>query len=156
MSAPENYQPPTPEDGFPARLRQVVSSYGSTNALASHIERSEGAIRKWLRGQSEPGVSDLRAICIATNTSVEWLVMGRGERKLNKERSEDESGGGGSLDPGLMEDVIETVGLDTNLEGVALTPKKCSALLTLVYNASCAKGFINRNSVQAALVLARG
>jgi hypothetical protein len=155
MSAPENYQPPTPEDGFPARLRQVVSSYGSTNALASHIERSEGAIRKWLRGQSEPGVSDLRAICLATNTSVEWLVMGRGDRKIIKERSDDPTGGG-SVNPNLMEDVIETVGLDANLEGVSLTPKKCSALLTLVYNASCATGLINRNSVQAALVLARG
>ena len=157
MPADENYQPPTPEEGFALRLRQVVSSYGSTNALASHIERSEGAIRKWLRGQSEPGVSDLRAICIATNTSVEWLVMGRGERKLNKERSEDPSSGGlPPVNPTLMEDVIETVGLDTNLKGVALTAKKCSALLTVVYNASCATRFVNRDFVEAALVLAQG
>jgi hypothetical protein len=159
MSADDNYQPPTPEDGFPLRLRQVVSSYGSTNALASHIERSEGAIRKWLRGQSEPGVSDLRAICLATNTSVEWLVMGRGDRKP-KERIDDPSGSDpkplGAVNPGLMEDVIESVGLDTKFEGVALTSKKCSALLTLVYNASCATRLINRDAVDSALVLARG
>ena len=37
------------------------------------------AIRKWLRGQSEPAVSDLRAICEVTQTNVEWLVMGRGD-----------------------------------------------------------------------------
>ncbi|HEU4624398.1 MAG TPA: helix-turn-helix transcriptional regulator [Steroidobacteraceae bacterium] len=161
MSADEKYlPPPTNEDGFPARLRQVVSSYGSTNALATHIERSEGAIRKWLRGQSEPGVSDLRAICLATNTSVEWLVMGRGERKP-RDRIDDPAGGGGSgplskVNPGLMEDVIETVGLDTKLEGIALTPGKCSALLSLVYNASCATRHIDQDSVRAALVLARG
>src|SRR5690348_481128 len=69
-----------PPDGFPARLRQVIDSYGNTSSLAREIERSEGALRKWLRGLSEPNVSDLRAICEVTHTSVEWLVMGRGER----------------------------------------------------------------------------
>ncbi len=39
-------------DGFPARLRQVINSYGSTSSLARTIERSEGALRKWLRGLS--------------------------------------------------------------------------------------------------------
>jgi transcriptional regulator with XRE-family HTH domain len=68
-------------DGFPARLRYVVNSYGSANALAGAIERSEGALRKWLRGKSEPTVSDLRAICEATHTSIEWLVTGRGDPK---------------------------------------------------------------------------
>jgi transcriptional regulator with XRE-family HTH domain len=67
---------PPPPDGFPGRLRQVLDSYGSTSSLARAIDRSEGAVRKWLRGQSEPNVSDLRAICEATATSVEWLVMG--------------------------------------------------------------------------------
>jgi len=68
-------------DGFPARLRYVVDSYGSANALAGAIQRSEGALRKWLRGTSEPTVSDVRAICEATNTNVEWLVTGRGDPK---------------------------------------------------------------------------
>jgi len=103
-------------------------------------------------------VSDLRAICLVTNTSVEWLVMGRGERKP-KERVDDTSGGGPGplpkVNPGLMEDVIETVGLDTKIEGVPLTPGKCSALLTLVYNASCATRHIDHEAAQAALRLAR-
>jgi len=86
--------------------------------------------------------------------------MGRGERKP-KERIDDDSGSGGPkslppMNPGLMEDVIESVGIDTKIEGVALTPKKCSALLTLVYNASCATRLINRDSVESALILARG
>src|SRR4029079_9780130 len=72
-----------PPDGFPARLRQVIDSYGNTSSLAREIERSEGALRKWLRGLSEPNVSDLRAICEVTHTSVEWLVMGRGQRQAS-------------------------------------------------------------------------
>jgi transcriptional regulator with XRE-family HTH domain len=67
-------------DGFAARLRQVVDAHGSTSSFARALGRSEGALRKWLRGQSEPNVSDLRALCEMTDTSVEWLVTGRGSR----------------------------------------------------------------------------
>src|ERR1700754_397169 len=104
--------PSAEQDGFPARLRQVLSSYGSTSALARSIQRSEGAIRKWLRGQSEPAVSDLRAICEATHTNVEWLVMGKAEQRgmviLDPHGS---PGSGGDeplakLDYKLMEDVV--------------------------------------------------
>jgi transcriptional regulator with XRE-family HTH domain len=68
-------------DGFAARLRYVVDSYGSANALAVAIQRSEGALRKWLRGKSEPTVSDLWAICEAIKTDIAWLVTGRGDPK---------------------------------------------------------------------------
>ena len=40
--------------GFSMRLRQVIDTYGSANSIAKVIERSEGAVRKWLRGESEP------------------------------------------------------------------------------------------------------
>lgn len=68
------------QDGFAARLRQVVQAYGSTTAMARDLNRSEGAIRKWLRGRSEPNVTDLRRICEISGTNVEWLVVGRGAR----------------------------------------------------------------------------
>src|SRR5688572_7025160 len=67
-------------DGFAARLRQIVAAHGSTSMLARSLGRSDGALRKWLRGESEPNVSDLRALCELTGTMVEWLVTGRGSR----------------------------------------------------------------------------
>lgn len=136
-----NYPLPSEPDGFPARLRQVIDSYGSTNAIARVINRSEGAVRKWLRGQSEPNVSDLRAICDATGTSVEWLVMGRGDRQ----------GIGGVREPHtpygeeqalpplnykLMDDVVASVRLEPRIAGTPVTPEKCSSILTTVYNMS--------------------
>ncbi len=51
--------------GFAARLREVIDAYGSASGLAKAIERSEGAVRKWLRGESEPNVTDLRAVFAA-------------------------------------------------------------------------------------------
>ena len=67
--------------GFAVRLRQVIDAYGSANSMAKAIERSEGAVRKWLRGESEPNVTDLRTLCEQTHTSIEWLVTGRGRRE---------------------------------------------------------------------------
>jgi transcriptional regulator with XRE-family HTH domain len=54
----------------------VIESYGSVTSLASAIDRSEGAIRKWLRAQAEPNATDLRLISTATGISVEWLIFG--------------------------------------------------------------------------------
>src|SRR5580704_18753897 len=67
--------------GFALRLRQVIDAYGSANSIAKAIERSEGAVRKWLRGESEPNVTDMRTLCEQTQTSIEWLVTGRGRRE---------------------------------------------------------------------------
>lgn len=64
--------------GFPARLRERLGRFGSAQALALAIQRSESAVRKWLRGRSEPSVTDLRAICEVTQTRIDWLVTGRG------------------------------------------------------------------------------
>lgn len=66
--------------GFAARLREVIDAYGSASGLAKAIDRSEGAVRKWLRGESEPNVTDLRSVCEETGTSIEWLVTGNGVR----------------------------------------------------------------------------
>lgn len=128
-------------DGFPARLRQVIDSYGSTSALARHIDRSEGAVRKWLRGQSEPSVSDLRAICTISDTSVEWLVMGIGDPKGSAIRDTPSSTSGSDeplppLNYKLMDDVVLTIKLESKVAGSAVTPEKCSSIITTVYNMS--------------------
>jgi transcriptional regulator with XRE-family HTH domain len=67
--------------GFAARLREVIDAHGSASGLAKAIDRSEGAVRKWLRGESEPNVTDLRCLCQQTATSIEWLVTGNGVRE---------------------------------------------------------------------------
>ena len=132
-----------PPDGFPARLRQVIDSYGNTSALAREIERSEGALRKWLRGLSEPNVSDLRTICEVTHTSVEWLVMGRGERREN---FGDSGSGIGEIPANpelpplnykLMDDVVRSIRHESPiLLGNEVQPEKQSSVLTTVYNMS--------------------
>jgi len=71
--------------GFAARLRDVIDAYGSASGLAKAIDRSEGAVRKWLRGESEPNVTDLRCVCETTGTRIEWLATGHGPRESQAE-----------------------------------------------------------------------
>jgi len=151
---------PAEPDGFPARLRQVLASYGSTSALARSIERSEGAVRKWLRGQSEPGVSDLRAICEATHTNVEWLVMGKGEQRGLIQRDNEGSAGSddgtplAKLDYKLMEDVVLTIRLEPRIMAAAISPQKCSDLITTVYNISRTRRRVDTEEAERIAALA--
>ena len=97
-------------------------------------------MRKWLRGLSEPNVSDLRAICEVTHTSVEWLVMGRGERA----ESFGDSGPGvaesrelAPLSYKLMDDVVRSIRHESPiLLGNEVQPEKQSTVITAVYNMS--------------------
>jgi transcriptional regulator with XRE-family HTH domain len=54
----------------------VVEPYGSVTSIAAAIGRSEGAVRKWLRGHAEPNATDLRLLSIATGASLDWLIFG--------------------------------------------------------------------------------
>ena len=137
---------PTVPDGFAGRLRQVLDSYGSTSSLARAIDRSEGAVRKWLRGQSEPNVSDLRAICKETHTDVEWLVMGppippaEGEPGFGVEEQRKAYGAAPelpALNYKLMDDVVRCIREESPvLLGSEVVAEKQSSVLTTVYNMS--------------------
>jgi transposase-like protein len=123
--------------GFAARLRQLVDAYGSANSIAKAIDRSEGAVRKWLRAESEPNVTDVRALCEHTQTSVEWLVTGRGPRDLVRAHeasaSADENAAG-KLDHILLEAILEAVEVEIRRAGSELPPPKRSMLVVALYD----------------------
>ena len=86
------------ENSFAARLNEVIGVHGGASGLAKAIERSDGC-RNWLRGGSEPNVTDLRAVCDQTGTSIEWLVTGQGYREAQAQEmnsGDPRASGGGS------------------------------------------------------------
>jgi transcriptional regulator with XRE-family HTH domain len=116
--------------GFASRLRSVIDSHGGTSALARIIARSEGAVRKWLRAESEPNVTDLRAICDATATSVAWLVSGDGERTPSTVHARRAAA---LADDVLLETLLEQVDAELVKGHLQLASTQRSALIVTLY-----------------------
>jgi transcriptional regulator with XRE-family HTH domain len=127
--------------GFASRLRQVIDAYGSANSIAKAIERSEGAVRKWLRGESEPNVTDLRTLCEQTQTSIEWLVTGRGRRESqhtnlleNAATDYENPPSVVSLNYALLEAIMDAIEVEVRTENLDLPSSKRSMLVTTLYD----------------------
>ena len=127
----QNRAPAREPDGFAARLRCVIDAHGGTSALARVIARSEGAVRKWLRAESEPNVTDLRAICEATATSIAWLVCGSGERALLASALPAPAGVAGEC--ALLETLLERADAELAKAHLVLAPTQRSALVVTLY-----------------------
>lgn len=60
---------------FALRLKSIIDN-DSMNHFAKKCQLSESAIRKYLRGDSEPTLQNLLAMAKAGNVSVAWLASG--------------------------------------------------------------------------------
>ena len=151
--------------GFAARLRQVLKGHGSASGLAKAISRSEGAVRKWLRGESEPNVTDLRTLCEVTQTRLEWLVTGEGTRQMeagsDAESTVRESpppyrhAPHGTLDLPLLEGVMAAADEQLRATGLELSPAKRSALIAAAYDLARERGSVEAEAVARLVRLAR-
>ncbi|HVW67991.1 MAG TPA: helix-turn-helix transcriptional regulator [Steroidobacteraceae bacterium] len=145
--------------GFAARLREVVDAYGSASGLAKAIDRSEGAVRKWLRGESEPNVTDLRTVCEKTGTRIEWLVAGQGPRQAQSavHDTEPHAYPGGlheSIDIPLLEAILSAVREELRSTGVELSPPKESMLVVTLYDLCRERREVDREAVARLVKLA--
>jgi transcriptional regulator with XRE-family HTH domain len=143
----------------------VLKAHGSASSLAKAIARSEGAVRKWLRGESEPNVTDLRALCEVTQIRIEWLVTGEGPRQS---QPESETGSPvretpppyrhsshGALDLPLLEAVLAAADAQLRAAGLELSPAKRSALIAAAYDLARGRNAVDADAVARLVRLAR-
>lgn len=110
----------------------MSDAHGGASALARVIARSEGAVRKWLRAESEPNVTDLRAICEATDTSIAWLVCGSGERGAVAPGA-DAPRNAAPAECALLEALLERVDAELAKAHLVLASTQRSALIVTLY-----------------------
>ena len=145
--------------GFAARLREVIDAYGSASGLAKAIERSEGAVRKWLRGESEPNVTDLRSVCEQTGTSIEWLVTGRGQRQVLAAGVRDvsepyQNPPHEQVNTEMLEAILLAVQEELRNVGLELPLLKQSMLVTTLYELCHERKEVDREAVARLVKLA--
>jgi phage repressor protein C with HTH and peptisase S24 domain len=71
-------------EDFKARLHLVINGE-SINAFAKKCGVAESLLRKYLSGQSAPGMAKLIAIAKAANVRIEWLATGEGPMKSERQ-----------------------------------------------------------------------
>lgn len=145
--------------GFPARLRERLERFGGVSAVALAIGRSESAVRKWLRGQSEPNVTDLRALCEMTQTRVEWLVSGGGTPEETAVLRDPAPAYGEAnetpLDLALLETVVGAVEAQLREIGAALPALKHATLIAACYDLARDGGALDTQVIARLVRLAR-
>ena len=67
-------------ESFSDRLTQAIGGR-SVRSFAAACNLSDGVVRQYLSGKSEPGLTALLNIARTASISVEWLATGKGEMK---------------------------------------------------------------------------
>lgn len=69
------------------RLKVVVKEHGGQLALAGLIGVDQGFISKVINKKQDVSYYLIRKLCFLLKYSPEWLILGTGEKKINKPES---------------------------------------------------------------------
>ena len=72
------------DDGLIKRLKVIVKDHGGQLALANEIGVDQGFISKVINKKQEVSYYLIRKLCFQLKYSPEWIIIGTGEKKLNK------------------------------------------------------------------------
>jgi transcriptional regulator with XRE-family HTH domain len=75
------------DDGLIRRLKIIVKEHGGQLGLAKAIEVDQGFISKVINKKQEVSYYLIRKLCFQLKYSPEWLILGHGDRKINKAES---------------------------------------------------------------------
>ena len=72
------------DDAIVKRLKVIVKEHGGQLALANAIGVDQGFISKVINKKQEVSYYLIRKLCFQLKYSPEWLIIGTGEKKINK------------------------------------------------------------------------
>ncbi|MBS1525147.1 MAG: helix-turn-helix transcriptional regulator [Bacteroidetes bacterium] len=75
------------DDGIIKRLKVIVKEHGGQLALANAIGVDQGFISKVINKKQDVSYYLIRKLCFQLKYSPEWLIIGTGEKKLDKQDS---------------------------------------------------------------------
>jgi transcriptional regulator with XRE-family HTH domain len=75
------------DDAIIKRLKVIVKEHGGQLALANAIGVDQGFISKVINKKQDISYYLIRKLCFQLKYSPEWLIIGTGEKKLDKQDS---------------------------------------------------------------------
>ena len=75
------------DDAIVKRLKVIVKDHGGQLALANTIGVDQGFISKVINQKQEVSYYLISKLCFQLKYSPEWLILGTGDKKINKAES---------------------------------------------------------------------
>jgi hypothetical protein len=75
------------DEGIVKRIKIIVKEHGGQLALAGIIGVDQGFISKVINKKQEVSYYLIRKLCFQLKYSPEWLILGTGDKKINKPES---------------------------------------------------------------------
>jgi len=75
------------DDSIVKRIKIIVKDYGGQLALAGAIGVDQGFISKVINQKQEVSYYLISKLCFQLKYSPEWLILGTGDKKINKAES---------------------------------------------------------------------
>ncbi len=114
------------------RIVIAVERSGLTRSgLANVLGISRQAVNNWIKGKNNPSTKNLSDIAAATGVRLEWLAMNKGAPEMD--HANGSSGRLPDLSTDILEDVINGIEQVSREDGLELTPKLKSKLITELY-----------------------
>ena len=75
------------DEGIVKRIKIIVKDHGGQLALANAISVDQGFISKVINKKQEVSYYLIRKLCLQLRYSPEWLILGTGDKNINKPES---------------------------------------------------------------------
>jgi transcriptional regulator with XRE-family HTH domain len=75
------------DEGIVKRIKIIVKEHGGQLALAGVISVDQGFISKVINKKQEVSYYLIRKLCLQLKYSPEWLILGTGDKNINKPES---------------------------------------------------------------------
>lgn len=119
-AAPLPAAPAANPGGLPARIQQLIELEGGVCAIAERCGFSEGTVRNWRDGRSDPSRERCVTMAQVLGVSLVWLVAGEGSMKADAVRAARPSAEASAPTPPEPSSGARMPGLDSKLLASAL------------------------------------